>query len=257
MIATMLPLLTASVAESSPAWIDLVSNWLANLPIVLFIAGLVLLILPGYKAPWVIETGMWLIAVGVIILSLGLVAVIALRSPVVSLLVALPLAAYFAYLLPASHRGLAVDTEATIAAPRERVFACASDPAMQPRLMPVITESYVKGGGPLGPGAVIVGKGRVHGMRLQGEDMLLEFDPPRRYTERTLGVPLNQVTVTFETTGDGTHVLCQYRGLMSYPNAVVAGWLMRSRSEDRLRRHRQAWLEAIRREVTQPVQPSA
>jgi hypothetical protein len=103
MIATMLPLLTASVAESSPAWIDLVSNWLANLPIVLFIAGLVLLILPGYKAPWVIETGMWLIAVGVIILSLGLVAVIALRSPVVSLLVALPLAAYFAYLLPASH----------------------------------------------------------------------------------------------------------------------------------------------------------
>jgi hypothetical protein len=136
------------------------------------------------------------------------------------------------------------------------VFACASDPAMQPRLMPVITESYVKGGGPLGPGAVIVGKGRVHGMRLQGEDMLLEFDPPRRYTERTLGVPLNQVTVTFETTGDGTHVLCQYRGLMSYPNAVVAGWLMRSRSVDRLRRHRQAWLEAIRREVTQPVQPS-
>jgi uncharacterized protein YndB with AHSA1/START domain len=192
----------------------------------------------------------------VILVSLGMVAVTAVWSPVAGLLVALPFAAYFAYLLPSSHRRLAVDTEATIAAPPDRVFACASDPAMQPHLMPIVTESHVKGGGPLEPGAVIASKGQVRGIRLQGEDLMLEFDPPRRYTERTLGVAMNQVTVTFEPTIDGTHVLCQYRVLMSYPNAVVGGWIMRRRTMDRLRRQRQEWLEAIRREVTKPVQPS-
>jgi uncharacterized protein YndB with AHSA1/START domain len=240
-----------------PFWADLVANWLANLPLVLLVAGFLLLVLPVYKPPWVIETAMWVLASGAILLSLGLVAVIAVRSPLVGLLVALPFAAYFAYLLPASHRKLAVDTEATIAAPPDRVFACASDPAMQPRLMPVISEAYVKGGGPLGPGAVIVGKGTVHGMRIQGEDMMLEFDPPHRFTERTLGVPMNQMTVTFEPMVAGTHVLCQYRAVMSYPNAVFGGWIMRRRSVERLRRFRQDWLEAIRREVTLPVQPPA
>lgn len=250
-------LLARAAASTVPVWIDLVSNWLANVPLVLLIVGLILVALPAYKPPWVIETGLWMVAAGAILASLGLVAVTAVWSPVVGVLVALPFAAYFVYLLPGSHRGLAVDTEATIAAPPDRVFACASDPAMQPRLMPIVTESYVKGGGPLGPGAVIASKGYVRGIRLQGEDLMLEFDPPRRYTERTLGVSMNQVTVTFEPTADGTHVLCQYRALMSYPNAVVGGWITRRRSVDRLRRQREEWLEAIRREVAQPVPPRA
>ena len=251
-------LLSARLAESSlPAWIELVSNLLADIPTVLLIAGLLVLILPVYKPPWVMETGLWLIAAGGILLLLGMLALIALWSPAVGLVVALVLAAYFVYLLPASHRSLAADTEATIPAPPDRVFGIAIDPAAQPRLVPAIVESHVKGGGPLRPGAVIAGKGRLLGTRIQGEDVLLEYDPPRRYTERTLGVPMNQVTVTFDPTGDGTYVVCQYRALMSYPNAVLGGWFARRRTLGRLRRYRQEWLEAIRREVTQPVQPSA
>ena len=243
-------LLASAGGSTIPVWADLVSNWVANLPIVLLVAGFLLFVLPVYKPPWLIETGMWLFTGATILLSLGIVAVVAVRSPAAALLVALVLGAYFAYLLPASNRRIAVDTEATIAATPDRVFALASDPALQPRLMPIVTESYVKGGGPLQSGVVIVSKGRANGLRLQGEDLMLEFDPPRRYTERTLGIPMNQITVTFEPTADGTHVLCQYRLLMSYPTAVFGGWLMRRRSVDRLRRLRQGWLEAIRREVT-------
>jgi hypothetical protein len=49
-----------AAASTVPVWIDLLSNWLANVPLVLLIVGRILVVLPAYKpaagsrgvAPW-------------------------------------------------------------------------------------------------------------------------------------------------------------------------------------------------------------
>jgi hypothetical protein len=79
---------TRAAGSTVPVWAHLVANWFANLPLVLVVAGLLILVLPFYKPAWVIEIGLWVGASGAILVSLGLVAVTAVRSPLLGLLVA-------------------------------------------------------------------------------------------------------------------------------------------------------------------------
>ena len=233
---------------SSPGWISLVANYLVSLPIALVAAGAALIYLPLSRPISVVEIGWWLVASGLLVEGLLWALGLVLIFWPLSILLLLALVVYVAWWVLPSHRGLEVVNEALIVAPPERLFFLAIEPRSQLRLSPAVKEAFVKGGGGLGVGSIIVSRTGMRGFRITGEDMLVDYDPPHRYTERTLNAPPNQLTVTFESLGEQTRVACRYVGQLSLPNAIVSG-LLRGVTRRQLRVHRERWLHALRREA--------
>ena len=111
-------------------------------------------------------------------------------SPPLGFLLAVAIIAYLAYWVPESHRLLVIHAEAVIAAPPERVFALATDPAAEPRLLPMVTSAVAESAQPLGVGSRHRMRAGFKLLRLQGTDEIVEYDPPRRYAARTVsGAP--------------------------------------------------------------------
>jgi hypothetical protein len=229
--------------------IDLNAGWVTYGAAGLVGAALAIFLLPFYKQPWLVELALLFVVLGGIIIVLGIAETAWILNAWAGLVVLLALLGYIAFWLPPSRRRLDVDTEGIIAAPPERVFACATDPAFnfQPKNVTVVWTRIEGNGGVKGEGARLVTRLKAGSLRLEGIDLITVWDPPRRYADRTLGSG-SEVTYFFEPRGGGTYVRTEYRGVMSMANAILTGFT-RSKVRGSLRQYRLDWMDAIRQRL--------
>ena len=229
--------------------IDFNAGWVIYAAIGLIVLSLAIFLLPFYKRPWVFELGLLALVLALISVVLGTAETAWILNPWAGLVVLLALLGYLAFWLPPSRRRLDVDTEGTIAAPPEKVFACATDPAFSyhPKNMTVVSTRIESNGGVRGEGTRMITRIRSGSLRLEGVDLITAWDPPRRYADRTLGSG-SEVTYVFELRGGGTYVRIEYRGVMSMANAILTGYT-RSKVRENLRQYRLGWMEAIRQRL--------
>jgi hypothetical protein len=229
--------------------IDFNAGWVTYTAVGFIVLSLAILLLPFYKRPWLFELGMLAMVLGLIAVVLGIAETAWILNPWAGLVVLLALLGYLAFWLPPSRRRLDVDTEGIIAAPPEKVFACATDPAFtyQPKNMTVVSMRIEGNGGVKGEGVRLITRIRSGSLRLEGVDLITAWDPPRRYADRTLGSG-TEVTYVFEPRGGGTYVRTESRAVMSMANAILTGYT-RSKVRENLRQYRLEWIEAIRQRL--------
>ncbi len=229
--------------------IDLTAGWVSYASAGLIVLGLAIFWLPVYKQPWVMEVGMLALVLAVIAVVLGIAQTVWIINQWAGLVVLLLLLGYLAFWLPPSRRRIDVDTEGIIAAPLERVFACATDPAFihLPKNTTVVSMRIADNGGVRGEGSRLITRVKAGSLRLEGVDLITAWDPPRRYSERTLGAG-NELTYVFEPRGGGTYVRAEYRAVMSMANALLTGF-RKSKVRESMRQYRLEWIEAIRRRL--------
>jgi hypothetical protein len=213
-------------------------------------AGLFVFFLPAYKPIWAIEAAMWGLVLGLLLMVLSLAQVFWYLSPWIGLALFLAAVGYIAYWLVPSNRRYEVLTEAVVDAPPQKVFESAIDLSY---FHPVSSQARVESvtvvgnGGEMGKGVHVVTRLRASGLRLEGVDLITEFDPPRVYADETLGTN-STVRFTFEPRGSGTSIRVQSNGELSIPNAVLTGMMKKSVIE-RMRKSRVEWLDGIRNRV--------
>jgi uncharacterized protein YndB with AHSA1/START domain len=235
------------LASPPPLWaLQLATLILYGLMAVMLI-GLVIPWMPIWKPLWVLEQGSWLIVVSVgtvILLSIGLVIQLNVAAGALLLIVFL---AYIGYWVPRSRRVVEAKAEAVVAASPEAVFALATDPSAIHRLHPDILSAHADDGRPTGVGSRI--RARSRSGRIEGVDLVVEFDAPHRYADRTLsGAPANSFSVTFTPSGGGTLIHWESRHLLPFPMAVISGYRKPGISRQ-LIKTRQRWVENVRREL--------
>ncbi len=230
--------------------IDFNSGLVTYGSVALILIGIAIFMVPVYKQPWVLELGVLALVLAVIGVVLGIAETAWIINPWAGLVVLLLLLGYLAFWLPPSRRRLDVDTEGIIAAPLERVFECATDPAFihRPKNATVVSTRIAGNGGVKGEGTRLITRIKAGSLRLEGVDLITAWDPPRRYAERTLGAG-NELTYVFEPRGGGTYVRTEYRSVISMPNALLTGF-RKSKVRESMRQYRLEWIEAIRQRLT-------
>lgn len=86
--------------------------------------------------------------------------------------------------MPSIHESIVIDR------PQEAVFEYSSNPKNVPRYSPSIVRYEPVEDGPLGEGSRIEGSIKVAGKRIDFVEEIVEFDPPRRFSARTIESPL-------------------------------------------------------------------
>lgn len=101
--------------------------------------------------------------------------------------------------MPSIHESIVIER------PQETVFEFSSDPSNVPRYSPSIVRYEPIDDGPLGKGSRVEGSIKVAGKRIDFEEEIVEFDPPRRFSARTIESPIPfRVTIWSDTVNDGT-----------------------------------------------------
>lgn len=89
-----------------------------------------------------------------------------------------------------------------IAAPAEAVWALVTDVTRTPEWSPVVAESWYEDGGPVRPGAVIVGRNVTPTREWQTTSRVVEADPPRSFAW-VVGEDVVRWGYEIEPTGSG------------------------------------------------------
>jgi ligand-binding SRPBCC domain-containing protein len=101
--------------------------------------------------------------------------------------------------MPTIQEGIVIDR------PQETVFDYSSDPSNVPRYSPSIVRYEQLDTGPLGLGSRIDGSIKVAGKRLDFVYEIVEFDPPRRFSGKTLESPIPfRITIWSDPFDGGT-----------------------------------------------------
>jgi hypothetical protein len=219
---------------------------LANLAVVLLALSFGGLFLPIQKKIWHVEVLYWVFATAACLIGLQVVVDAAVYSPMAGGLVALVLVLYIAHWIPSSHRRVVVEAEDVIPAPPAAVFAVATNLSAWPRLFPGLLSARTEDGGAIHPGSRIVS--RLRSPRIDGVDVMVEFDPPRRYADRTLETVENLTTVSFAPSPEGTRVTYRADQLLSIPNAILVGYNKGAIRKGILKR-RLEWFRNLKREL--------
>lgn len=92
-----------------------------------------------------------------------------------------------------------------IARPQEIVFEFSSNPENVTRYSPSIVRYEPVDDGPLGESSRVEGSIKVAGKRIDFVEEIVEFDPPRRFSARTIESPIPfRVTIWSDPVNDGT-----------------------------------------------------
>lgn len=86
--------------------------------------------------------------------------------------------------MPSIHESIVIDR------PQETVFAFSSDPANVPRYSPSIVRYEQLDDVPLGLGSLVEGSIKVAGRRIDFVEEIVEYEPPRRFSARTVESPI-------------------------------------------------------------------
>ena len=101
--------------------------------------------------------------------------------------------------MPSIHESIVIDC------PPGTVFDFLSDPANVPRYSPSIVRYEHLDDGPFGLGSRVDGSIKVAGKRIDFVEEIVEFDPPRRFSARTIESPIPfRVTVWSDPVSGGT-----------------------------------------------------
>ncbi len=101
--------------------------------------------------------------------------------------------------MPSIHESIVIDR------PQEDVFQFSSDPANVPRYSPSIVRYEQVDEGPLELGSRISGSIKVAGKRLDFLYEIVEFEPPRRFSAKTIESPIPfRVTIWSDPLNGGT-----------------------------------------------------
>jgi len=240
------------IAATAPAAAQSAAILILNSELALVLLGAALLWLPFWKWPWQFELGFAAIAIGVTLIALEMLLLVGSFSPPLGFLLLAALVGYLAYWLPESHRRVVIEAEALIAASAEDVFALATDPVAAPHLLPGTTVE-AETAGPPRIGSRYRGRVRISLARFQATDEIVEYQPVRRFAERTLsGAPYNLTRLTFEPAPQGTLIRYEHVGVLSLANAILGGGLRRGATRKQILTLRQDWFQALRSRLETP-----
>jgi hypothetical protein len=101
--------------------------------------------------------------------------------------------------LPSIHESIVIDR------PQQTVFDFSSNPSNVIRYSPSIVRYEPVDDGPLELGSRVEGSIKVAGKRIDFVEEIVEFDPPRRFSSRTVESPLPfRVTIWSDPVNEGT-----------------------------------------------------
>lgn len=238
------------VITASPAWAVAAANVIYWTLMAGLALGLALIYVPVPRPVRVVEAGFWIDVLAMLVLVALFVILAGQLNPLAGLLSGGLLVAYIVYWIPASHRTFDVQVESTIAASPDAIFTLIGDPAAMVRLHATVDRAFIEDGPPVRRGSRI--HARLRASRIEGVDEVVEFDPPLRYADRMAGTPYTRVAFTLNPVPEGTHLVCEEHNVLSYPNAILSGYL-KSYFARRLRMAREAWFERLQAEVEQPT----
>ena len=242
------------VSSAAPDWAQTAAQVILNGEFALVLLGFAVQFLPFWKWPWQFELGFAASAIGLTLIGVeSALMLVGSFSPPLGFVLCAALLGYLAYWLPESHRRIVVEAEALIAAPAEAVFALATDPIASPHLLPGTTVE-AQAAGPPGLGSRYRGRVTINRARFQAMDEIVEYQPLRRFAERTLsGAPYNLTTLRFETTPQGIRIQYEHVGVLSLANAILGAGLRRRYAAAQLLKLRQAWFQTLRRQLEPPL----